>query len=45
MLESLICDFSVKEKGVLPNSISNWKEWLNNNWLEELDKLKRYFIE
>jgi len=45
MIESLICDISVKEKEVSPDSISNWKEWLNNNWLEELEKLKHYFIE
>lgn len=43
-LESVLCDITVLERGVDPISISDWKSWLMDNWLDEFERLKSYFF-
>ena len=45
ILEAVICDITAKELGIDLVSVSNLKELLADNWLDDLKRIKNYFID
>lgn len=43
-LESVLCDITVLERGIDSIFIFDWRSWLMDNWLDEFERLKPYFL-
>lgn len=44
VLESFIFEIMTLEKKTNPDSIINWKKWLSDNWINEFEKIRDYFL-
>jgi len=44
VIESLICGLTMIERQTNPETITDCNKWLEDNWVEELQNLKRYFF-
>ena len=45
ILEAVICEITASMQNISFDKITNMKNWLKNNWLEELDSIKKYFVQ
>jgi len=43
ILKASIFDLTTQIKKVDSHKIKNWEEWLQDNWLEEFNSIKKYF--